>query len=92
MPSMDIEVVSFKKLVGTGKTKAFADVKIANELILKGFSVTQGSKGIFVGMPRQVGKDGVWFDTVKLLNGRVKAEIESKVLEVYDRENERVTV
>ncbi len=92
MPAIDVEVLHVKKLSGDGKLKAFADVKIASQLVVRGFGVIQGPHGIFVSMPKQAAKDGRWFETVTPLNKSFKEEIQNKVLEAYDKENESVTV
>ncbi len=90
MKTMDIEVVDIRKIVGDGNLKAFADVKFSNELVVKGFTVTNGKNGVFVSGPRKPGKDGRWFDILTPLNEVVKQEIEGKVLEAYDRETDGV--
>ena len=59
MAAVDIEVVDIRKLMGDGNIKAFADIKLGGSLIVKGFSVVKGKKGVFVSMPRKVSKDGM---------------------------------
>ena len=81
---VDIEVVDVRKLMGDGQLKALADLKIAGVVIVKGFSIIQGKKGVFVSMPRKASKDGRWFDILTPLNEKVKEEIESKILEAYE--------
>jgi stage V sporulation protein G len=83
---MDVEVVALRKLDGDGNLKAFADVKVGGDLIIKGFSVVQGKRGVFVSMPRKAGKDGQWFDVLTPTDESLKKEFEEKVLEAYDQE------
>ena len=92
MKSVDIEVevVDIRKVIGDGNLKAFADVKVADGLIIKGFTVMKGKSGVFVSMPRRPGKGGQWFDTITPTSESVKDELESKVLEAYDRETDGV--
>lgn len=92
MPAVDIEVTYVRKLNSDGKVKAFADVKFARELIVKGFAIIEGNRGLFVTFPKEVGKDGKWYETVKALNEGFKEEVQNKVLEAYDRQAESVTV
>ena len=92
MPTIDVEVLHVRKMSGDGKLKAFADIKIAGQLVVKGFGVMEGPHGIFVSMPKQPTKDGRWFETVTPLNKSFKDEIQNKVLEAYDKENESVPV
>ena len=85
MKTMEIEVVSMKRVAGEGKLKAFADVKLADCVLLKGFCVMEGKNGIFVAMPSKTSKDGRWVDMVEP-EASVKRQIESRVLESYDRQ------
>ncbi len=81
-----VEVVDIRKIAGDGNLKAFADLKISDSIIIKGFSVLQGKRGVFVAMPRKAGKDGRWFDVLTPLNEEVKDEIETKILKAYEAE------
>ena len=85
MQNLEVEVVDIRKIVGDGSLKAFADVKIGGQLVVKGFSVMQGKRGIFVSMPRKAAKDGRWFDILSPSDS-LKRELEGRVLEAYDRE------
>ena len=88
--TMDIEVVDIRKINGEGNTRAFADLKVGEGLVVKGFTVMLGKRGVFVNMPRKVTKDGKWFDVVTPANEIIKRQIEEKVLEAYDRETDGV--
>lgn len=85
---MNIEVVDIRKIIGDGNLKAFADVKFGDAILVKGFSILQGKKGVFVSMPKKAGKDGRWFEILTPLNEKVKQEIEDKLLVAYDQEVE----
>lgn len=78
-----IEVTRLYKLDGIGATKAFCDITINDELIIKGLRIVEGEKGLFVSMPREEGRDGKWFNTVMPLKRDVKDEIERLILEAY---------
>ena len=84
--TVDIEVADIRKIMGDGNLKAFADVKIADSVIVKGFSVMKGKRGVFVKMPSKAGKDGRWFDILIPVSDGIKRELEDKVLEAYDNE------
>ena len=90
MKTVDMEVVDIRKVIGDGKLKAFADVKVGGTLIIKGFRIFDGIKGLFVSMPSRPGKDGKWVETLTPLNDEVKREMECLVLEAYDRETDGV--
>ena len=85
---VDVEVVGMRKLDGDGNLKAFADVRVGGELVIKGFSVMNGKRGLFVSMPRKAGKDGRWFDVLVPTDETLKQEFEMKILEAYDKDAE----
>ena len=89
MKTMEIEVVDIRKIVGDGNLKAFADVRVGDNLVIKGFCVMQGKSGIFVSMPRKASKDGRWFDILEP-DDSLKRELENKVLASYERETDGV--
>ncbi len=88
MSTIGVEVVDLRKVSGGGNVRAFADVKVGGNLVIKGFSVMQGKRGVFVSMPRKAGKDGRWFDILTPLDEKLKREFEDKVLEAYDQGSE----
>lgn len=83
MLTIDIEVKRLHKLEGDGKLKGFADIAIANLLLIKGLRIVEGKNGLFVGMPRRPGKDGQWYPSVFPLNDEVKAQLNEVVLQSY---------
>ena len=89
MKTMEVEVVDIRKITGDGNLKAFADVRVGDSLVIKGFCVMQGKSGIFVSMPRKASKDGRWFDILEP-DDALKRQLEGKVLESYDRETDGV--
>jgi len=49
---------------GSGKTVAFFDVETEEGINIKGFTLVEGSNGLFVGVPRDKGKDDKYYDRV----------------------------
>lgn len=78
-----ISVSRVCKLDGDSKLKAFVDVSISG-IVVKGFSVVNGSKGLFVSMPRHQGKDGKWYNTVYPATKELKQQLSEAVLEAYN--------
>lgn len=79
------EIISVNRVLrfeGDSKLKAFVDVSISG-VVVKGFSVVDGSKGLFVSMPRHQGKDGKWYDTVYPLTKELKKQLSEAVLAAY---------
>ena len=77
-----ISVSRIFKLDNDSKLKAFADVSFSG-IVIKGFSVVNGEKGLFVSMPRHQGKDGKWRDTVTPTTKELKQQLTEVVLEAY---------
>mgnify|MGYP001421906953 CR=1 FL=1 len=77
-----IQVNRVHRIDGESKLKAFADVSFAG-IVIKGFSVVDGSKGLFVSMPRHQGKDGKWYDTVYPATKELKQQLSEAVLTAY---------
>jgi len=77
-----ISVSRIYKLDTDSKLKAFADVSFSG-IVIKGFSVVNGEKGLFVSMPRHQGKDGKWYDTVYPETKELKQQLSEAVLEAY---------
>ena len=92
MTVLDCEVADIRKVNSDSKLKAYADVKVAGSLLLRGFSVFQGENGLFVAFPRRANKDGKWFETVTVMDEKLGREIKDMVLEAYDRETDGVEV
>jgi len=77
-----ISVSRMYKLDTDSKLKAFADVSFSG-IVVKGFSVVEGEKGLFVSMPRHQGKDGKWYNTVNPSTKEIKQQLSEAVLEAY---------
>ena len=65
------------------KLKAFVDLSIGSSLVVKGFKVVDGEKGLFVGMPCRAGKDGKWYDTAFPSTKEKRREISEIILSAY---------
>ncbi|MDD5281797.1 MAG: SpoVG family protein [Candidatus Omnitrophica bacterium] len=78
-----ISVSRVCKLDSDSKLKAFVDISISG-IVVKGFSVVSGSRGLFVSMPRHQGKDGKWYNTVYPVTKELKQQISETVLEAYN--------
>ena len=80
---------SVKRLVkfeGNGSVKAYCDLAVGDLFLLKGLRVVAGKKGMFVSMPRQLGKDGKWYDHVVTLSDDTRKAVGQVVLAAYQQE------
>ena len=83
MVGLSIEVKRLHKIDGEGKLKAFADVDFSGLFLIKGLRIVNGKNGLFVGMPREQGKNGQWYQTILPLSEEVKAQLNETLLEAY---------
>ena len=82
--SNGVEVLSLRRLSGDSNLKAFVDVSFAGVFIVKGLRVVEGKNGLFVGMPREKGKDGKWYNRAYPLTKEFKELLNEVVLEAYE--------
>jgi stage V sporulation protein G len=88
---LQFKVKRIYRLEGNGNTKAFVDLVINDELLIKGLRVVNGKEGLFVSMPREQGKDSKWYDTVQPMKKEIKEQISMAILNAYknDQSNQR---
>ena len=80
----DIQVARLFRVEKEGsKLRAFVDLSIGDSLIVKGFKVVEGEKGLFVSMPSQPGKDGKWYDAAFPTTKEKRQEISEIILSAY---------
>ncbi|MFH1478860.1 MAG: septation protein SpoVG family protein [Candidatus Omnitrophota bacterium] len=82
-----VEVRRIHKLDGDSKLKAFLDVEFAGVFVVKGFKVVEGKNGIFVDMPKELGRDGKWYPRAYAVTKEFKDLLNEIVLEAYEGSN-----
>ncbi len=68
----------------SGKTAAFFDIQTKEEIVIKGFRLVNGSKGLFISAPDEKGKDGKYYETV-ILPKEMKSSLEKLAIEEYNK-------
>lgn len=53
---------------GDSKTKAFVDLELDGILVIKGLTLVEGKKGLFLSFPSTKGKDGKYYNSVYSLD------------------------
>ena len=81
-----VEVLRLVRLNGESSLKAFVDVSFAGVFIVKGLKVIEGKNGLFVGMPREKGKDGKWYSMAYPITKEFKELLSEIVLKAYENE------
>ena len=89
----DVVTVDKMRVVDSkSKVKAFVDVLVCGALVIKGFRVVDGTKGLFVGMPREKGKkEGEFFDIAYPINNDAREYLTTLILEYYEENKDKVT-
>lgn len=75
--------------VSEKRVKAYASIVFDDCFIVRDLKVIHGDSKLFVAMPSKKMKDGSYRDTVHPLNNTTRQQIESSVLEAYEREISR---
>ena len=88
--SPEVRVVDIRLVAGESNLKAFVDLMVGEAFLIKGWSVVNGSGGVFVCPPRKAGKDGRWFDIVTLVGDEMFNFVRDLILEKYEEELEDV--
>lgn len=60
--------ITCKPYSGNSKTKAFIDLKLDDTLVIKGLTLVEGKKGLFLSFPSTKGKDGKYYDSIYSLD------------------------
>jgi len=84
-----IKVERFHSLAENGPSKAFCDLLLMDQFIVKGLRVVQGKEGLFVSMPQQQGRDGKWYDTFYPVSVDLRKDIQDYVLDKYSEHKNR---
>lgn len=67
----------------TSKTSAFFDVITSEGITIKGFTLVDGSNGLFVNCPSEKGKDGKYYEKV-ILPKELKEELTALAINEYN--------
>ena len=72
------------------RLKAYVAITFDNCFVVRDLKVIHGNNGLFVAMPSKKRKDGTYRDTAHPLNNETREMIESKVLEEYNKEVQKL--
>ena len=71
-----------------GKLRGFAVVTIDDAWAIRNIRIIEGKDGLFVAMPCLKRPSGAHFDIVHPINAEAREELETKVLDEYERQME----
>ena len=81
--ALNVKVDKLTKLESGSKLKAFCDLLFGDLFLVKGFRVVQGEKGLFVGMPQQISKQGKWFNIFMPTTKEISEYLKEVILQAY---------
>ena len=70
----------------SSKTLAFFDIQTQDGIIIKGFRVVDGTKGLFISSPDERGKDGKFYENV-ILPREMRENLQEMALNEYGKQN-----
>ena len=69
---------------GESTVKAFCDVLVGGVYVVKGLRVIEGQKGLFVGLPREKGKNDKYYDIFYPITSEARQMLIDVVLRAYE--------
>lgn len=69
---------------GNSKTKAFIELCLDETLIIKGMTLVEGSKGLFLSFPSTKGKDGKYYNSIYSMDKDFTGQLEEACIKKYN--------
>lgn len=69
---------------GNSKTKAFIELCLDKTLIIKGMTLVEGSKGLFLSFPSSKGKDGKYYNSIYSMDKEFTDQLEEACIKKYN--------
>ena len=86
---MNFKVEKMFRLPDAGSLKAFADVSCDACFVIRGVRIMEGTKGLFIGLPCEQGKDSKWYEQVTFTDADTYDRFSDVVLRHYQGEKGR---
>ncbi len=80
--------ITCKPYSGTSNTKAFIDLKLDDTLVIKGLTLVEGKKGLFLSFPSTKGKDGKYYNSIYSLDKEWLNQLQDACLKKYNECNQ----
>ena len=82
---MEITDIRIKKVDGGGKLKAYVTVTFDDCFVVHNLKIISGKAGTFIAMPSRRTKTGEYKDIAHPINSSFRNEIQTRIIEEYDR-------
>lgn len=83
---MNVKITVRKYESANSNTKAFIELKLDDVLIVKGLTLVEGKKGLFLAFPAIKGKDNKYYNSVYSLDKDWKAQLEKTCIKKYNEQ------
>lgn len=80
--------ITCKPYNGNSKTKAFIDLKIDDTLVIKGLTLVEGKKGLFLSFPSTKGKYGKYYNSIYSLDKEWGKLLQNECVKKYNECNQ----
>lgn len=82
---MNITEIKIRKTYNEGRLRALVSVTIDFDLAVHDIKVIEGPERFFVAMPSRREENGVFRDVVHPISAKARQEMESRILQEYER-------
>lgn len=69
---------------GSSNIKANVNITIDDKIVIKGFKVVSGKKGLFISNPSSKGSDGKYYDNAYVLDENTRKTLYNKILDEFN--------
>ena len=66
------------------KTKAFIELCLDKTLVIKGLTIVEGSRGLFLSFPTSKGKDGKYYDSIYSMDKEFTDKLAEACIKKYN--------
>ncbi len=84
---MEITDIRIRKVAGEGKLKAYVTVTFDDCFVVHNVKIIEGKNGVFIAMPSRKTRVGEYKDVAHPIHPEFRAELQRKILEVYNSGN-----
>lgn len=81
---MNVKITVRKYESANSNTKAFVELKLDEVLVVKGLSLVEGKKGLFLSYPASKGKDGKYYNSIYSLDKNWGKQLEETCIKKYN--------
>lgn len=79
----DCTIYPVKNIKEGSSLRAFAQITLNEEFVVKSIRVIDGKEGLFIGMPQNMDKEGKYHDLAFPITKEARARINDHILEKY---------